>query len=272
MRGSEKRWAVNDAEPAGLERRCHLGSTVNSRLFGMSVEKSTLADQVNRRKYKAIKANVTEMHRARVRLMTWPPSELEWDKILEQLPAEARAATRTAVDAAVHDYSTDSEDPQSSLEHAQHWQRIKRLAASKGIAAFREAIRKLSSYQPLDEEARWLLQLADQLELLPRKAQARALFYRPRSKKARLYTAVIRSWTNASGFLGASEEGPLQRFVCRVVRNIGLRLSDRGAKAVIQREQERRAALKVLEEVLGAQANMNAAAFVINSSGQRTSD
>ena len=43
--------------------------------------------------------------------MTWPPSELEWDKILEQLPAEARAATRTAVDAAVHDYSTDSEDP-----------------------------------------------------------------------------------------------------------------------------------------------------------------
>ena len=141
-------------------------------------------------------------------------------------PAEARAATRTAVDAAVHDYSTDSEDPQSSLEHAQHWQRIKRLAASKGIAAFREAIRKLSSYQPLDEEARWLLQLADQLELLPRKAQARALFYRPRSKKARLYTAVIRSWTNASGFLGASEEGPLQRFVCRVVRNIGLRLSD----------------------------------------------
>ena len=196
--------------------------------------------------------------------MTWPPSELEWDKILERLPAEACAATRTAVDAAVHEYSTDSEDPESSLEHAQHWQRIKRLAASKGIAAFREAIRKLSSYQPLDEEARWLLQLADQLELVPRKAQARALFYRPRSKKARLYTAVIRSWTNASGFLGASEEGPRQRFVCRVVRNVGLRLSDRGAKAVIQREQERRAALKVLEEVLGAQANMNAAAFVID--------
>lgn len=37
MRGSEKRWAVNDAELAGLERRCHLGSTVNPRLFGMSV-------------------------------------------------------------------------------------------------------------------------------------------------------------------------------------------------------------------------------------------
>ena len=29
--------------------------------------------------------------------MTWPPSELEWDKILERLPAEARAATRTAI-------------------------------------------------------------------------------------------------------------------------------------------------------------------------------
>ena len=41
MRGSEKRWAVNDAEPAGLERRCHLGSTVNSRLFGMSREEYT---------------------------------------------------------------------------------------------------------------------------------------------------------------------------------------------------------------------------------------
>ena len=29
--------------------------------------------------------------------MTWPPSQLEWEKILERLPAEARAATRTAI-------------------------------------------------------------------------------------------------------------------------------------------------------------------------------
>ena len=115
--------------------------------------------------------------------MTWPPSELQWDEILGELPAEARASTRAAVDAAVHEYLSGSGDPQSSAERAQMWQHVERLADSKSIAAFREAIRKLGSYKPLDPEAKWLLELADQLVVVPKKPRARALLYRPRSKK-----------------------------------------------------------------------------------------
>ena len=172
--------------------------------------------------------------------ITWPPSEPEWNEILRELPAENRASTRAAVQAAVQEYLTGSGKSQSSAEHANQWQRVKRLAGSKSLVAFRESTRKLRLYQPLDPEAEWLLGLADQLEVVPAKAGARALLYRPRSKKARLYKGLIRSWTNAGGSLGASEQGPLQRFLCQLVRKLGFRLSDRGAKATIRREQERR--------------------------------
>lgn len=205
-------------------------------------------------------------------LMNWPPNEMEWDEILGELPAEARASTRAAVDAAVHEYLSGSGDPQSSAERAQIWRRVEKLADSKSIAAFRDAIQKLGSYKPLDPEAKWLLELADQLVVAPKKARARTLLYRPRSKKSRLYTDLIGSWTNAGGFLGASEEGPLQRFLCRVVRKIGLRLSDRGAKAAIQREQERRATLKVLDLDFAPQGGMSADAFVIDPSGRGKGD
>ena len=83
----------------------------------------------------------------------------------------------------------------------------------------------------------------------------------------RLYVALIRAWTNSGGFLGASEEGPLQRFLSQVLRRLGLPLSERGVKAAIQREQGRRLGLRVKNIGFGGQSDMTTDALAINSSG-----
>ena len=177
--------------------------------------------------------------------ITWPPGEPERNEIMRELPAEARARSRTAVEAAVQEYLTGSREPQSTADRRRQWQRVKRLAASKAFIAFCDVTRKLASYEPLDPELRPLLKLVDQLEELPKKAGDRALVYGLRNRKMRLRAALIRAWTDAGGFLGASEEGPLQRFLRQVLGRIGLRLTKRGVKAAIKREQERRSRLNV---------------------------
>ena len=205
--------------------------------------------------------------------MAWPPNEREWDEILGDLPVDGRLSARGAIDAAAREYLGGAVDAESSSERSQQWKRVQSLAKSTGILAFREAILKVCSHDPMDPEAAWLAGLADQLEAVAEKARARALFYRPRTTKARLYTGLIRAWTNAGGFIGASEEGPLQRFLCQITMRVGICLSDRGAKDVIRREQKRRAALEVLHEPpLGAVGGMAVTTSVIDPTGRKKTD
>lgn len=195
--------------------------------------------------------------------ITWPPSETEWDQIMRELPAKTRASCRAAVEAAVQEYLTG----RSAAERRCQWARVKKLAGSKTFTAFCGAIRKLASEE--DPEINRLLELVDQLEELPKKAGNRAFVYGLRNRKMRLRAALIRAWTDAGGNLGASEEGPLQRFLRQVLGKVGLQLTKRGIKAAIQREQERRAGLIVKHIGLGMHSALTAGAFVIDSSGRK---
>jgi hypothetical protein len=172
-----------------------------------------------------------------------------------------------AVNVAIQEYQTSSNTKPSS-EQSRLW---RRLAFSKCIGVFFQTIDRLGSYRH-DADSEKLLHLADELKQVLKKADARAVFYRPRDKKSRLYTGLIRAWIDAGGFLGASEEGPLQRFLCRIAKIVPFRLGARGAKAVIEREKERRAALTILSEALGAQGRLSAGAFTIDQLGNRKSD
>jgi hypothetical protein len=194
--------------------------------------------------------------------MSWPPSDQEWGEILSDLPADAREAARVAVDAAAQEYSNGTP--------LKRWRHVHKVASSS-IESLREAISDLG----LDPKAEELMRQVDKLQNIPGEAATWATHYLPRTKKARLHIKLLRAWTNAGKELGASEDGPSQRFLCRIRAKAGISFSPRGAKAVIKREQERRTTLEVLQSdpvLMSARGNLATdiqGIYLIDTSGNR---
>jgi hypothetical protein len=138
---------------------------------------------------------------------------LDWPRILAEVPKERRAQVKEEVEAAVREYRL-AIDGGSSKGERERWRRIARLAKSKSVKKLHQEIDK-----PLDPllpdpgffEARapardWPQQLAYLLAWLPQLATATADLYRPRE---RLYARLCRAW----GQPPVSAGGPFVRFV-----------------------------------------------------------
>jgi hypothetical protein len=173
------------------------------------------------------------------------------------LPTNSHATVRAAVEVAVEEYFGADDCADESSSESNLWRALAKQADSKAMRSFCTNIAKLQAY-PSNQEAVLLLFLASELGKVAAKAKARAVLSRPRNRKARLYVALMRAWTDAGRDLGQSEEGPLARFLCRIAKAVPFRLSSSGAKQAIRREQERRRALTILSvgEVLAAQGAM----------------
>jgi hypothetical protein len=205
----------------------------------------------------------------------WPPDARAWGEILVDLPTDSHATVRAAVEAAVEEYFGADDCADESPTESDVWQALAKQADSKAMRSFCANIAKLQAYAS-NPEAVLLLFLASELGKVAAKAEARAVLSRPRSRKARLYVALMRAWTNAGRDLGQSEEGPLSRFLCRIANAVPFRLSSSGAKRAIGREQERRRALTILTgevELVGQAAMLidETKIYLIDQFGNRKS-
>jgi hypothetical protein len=149
---------------------------------------------------------------------------------------------RAFVDRVVQEYSD------GALQH-KLWNAIAKQADSKLVRIFCKNVQNLGVYPP-DPDSEWLLRLGAELREVSARAKARAASYRKNDRKQRLYAGILRAWTGTDERrrLGASDEGPAQRFLCAITRSLSIPLTDRGARGVITREQARREALFIREE------------------------
>jgi hypothetical protein len=130
------------------------------------------------------------------------------------------------------------------------WPYVQKLAQSKTFCEMPSALRNLAK---VDGDGPRLLSLADGMDELRARANFEARFDGKRGYRMRLYASVIRAWTTAGGALGASQSGPLQRFLCLLAKKLNFELSPRGAKDVIERERKRRHHLDKLNRRWGSQ-------------------
>jgi hypothetical protein len=177
-----------------------------------------------------------------------PPVAIDLDKLC------------SALDRAVRDYLDGT-----AIRRLRQWQRAQKIIESKPVVELQNVIHKIAAFDPDAPQP----SLLHELEYWQRKAKFEATFYGPRARKNILYAGVMCAWTNANGTLGASESGPLQRLLCFVAKRLHLRLSPRGARDAIAREQSRREELKNLDIKFTAQASLSAEAYIIDASGKR---
>lgn len=102
-----------------------------------------------------------------------------------------------------------------------------------------------------------------------KEARARVALFQQQGRKAKFYRAVLLAWSSADRTIGQTETGPTARFLCATSEGVSLHLSGRGAKRIIKAEQNRRRALKRLEQKYQSMALIGEAAKEIEEAAQR---
>lgn len=150
----------------------------------------------------------------------------------------AKSPFPRAVDAAIQDYQSGK-----NVEQARRWRAVQH-GIDKTLKTLQKTLEDTPATHPI---APGLQSAIQQLEQLHHQARVEVLRHGPRQRRAQLYVQLMRAWTNVDGqHLGASQKGPLQRFLCEIAKRLHLELTGRGAQQAIAREQKRRAALILL--------------------------
>jgi hypothetical protein len=166
-----------------------------------------------------------------------------WQDILKELPPDAdREAVMHDVEAAVVRFQREisPETRQASAEQAERWKRVGEILQQVAFAKLREVTRNLD---PANPDAQWVQRLCEELPQLQEKAADWAEFYRPPTKRERLYSEILTAWTGPGKVqqLSISSAGPLTRFFCAIVDQVlSEPLSGETVRDIVERELDRR--------------------------------
>jgi hypothetical protein len=180
--------------------------------------------------------------------VSWPPDEEGWAEILRELPEGADpGAVRAAIEAGVQEYLQTRHARGSPRQH-EVWRGLQKTATSKGVSKLRRSLEKVGTLDPSNRDADWFRQLASNLSTLSAKARAWAEFHRPRTRRERFDSALLKAWIGPGrGPLAISSEGPLARFYMAITDRVLRRpIGSDAVKKIIRRERRRRELLETL--------------------------